>query len=219
MTFYLINQLMVYKGNTHIYHKTQNKIMIGMNQLDLWTGGHQMNRGNKYIIQKHDKPNCKVVCIVSSFIELKTKKNRTYKLFEEGFKNDSLGYPNHLKQMIETYFNIEITQDKTISLHQNQTKQEKTKPTTEKSISLNQNQSKQEKKEITEKREKSIPLNQNQPKQEKTKPTTEKTKEITKQEKTIIPLNENQSKQEKTKQEKKDNYEKEKILEYLSKSH
>lgn len=32
----------------YIYEKTTNRIIIGMNQLDLWGGGQQLNRGSKY---------------------------------------------------------------------------------------------------------------------------------------------------------------------------
>lgn len=34
----------------YILEKNTNKIIIGMNQLDLWGGGQQLNRGFKYII-------------------------------------------------------------------------------------------------------------------------------------------------------------------------
>ena len=33
----------------YILEKSTNKIIIGMNQLDLWGGGQQLNRGSKYI--------------------------------------------------------------------------------------------------------------------------------------------------------------------------
>jgi hypothetical protein len=32
----------------YIYDKSINRIIIGMNQLDLWGGGQQLNRGSKY---------------------------------------------------------------------------------------------------------------------------------------------------------------------------
>src|SRR3989344_8164315 len=34
----------------YIFDKQENRFIIGMNQLDLWSGGHQLNRGSKYII-------------------------------------------------------------------------------------------------------------------------------------------------------------------------
>ena len=34
----------------YILEMNTNKLIIGMNQLDIWSGGHQINRGFKYII-------------------------------------------------------------------------------------------------------------------------------------------------------------------------
>jgi hypothetical protein len=45
----------------YILHKETNKILIGMNQLDLWGGGHQTNRGSKY-----QKPFATVVSFVEN---------------------------------------------------------------------------------------------------------------------------------------------------------
>jgi hypothetical protein len=35
----------------YILDITNNRVLIGMNQIDLWSGGHQLNRGSKYIIK------------------------------------------------------------------------------------------------------------------------------------------------------------------------
>jgi len=53
------------KPDWYIYKKSDNKIIIGMNQLDLWNGGQQINRGYKYLvdIQSNDK-NKKQICVV-----------------------------------------------------------------------------------------------------------------------------------------------------------
>jgi len=46
----------------YIFEKETNKIIIGMNQLDLWNGGHQLNRGYKYLIDnKHNNKNSKLL--------------------------------------------------------------------------------------------------------------------------------------------------------------
>jgi len=36
----------------YVYNKNTNKILIGMNQLDIWGGGQQLNRGYKYIFNE-----------------------------------------------------------------------------------------------------------------------------------------------------------------------
>lgn len=89
----------------YILERTTNKIIIGMNQLDLWGGGQQLNRGSKYIENnKHNTENSKLLCVVCNEIQFKSKKNKAYKLFEIGFKNNTLCYLNNLENIITSYF-------------------------------------------------------------------------------------------------------------------
>jgi len=93
------------KPDWYIMEKSTNKIIIGMNQLDLWNGGHQINRGSKYIKEnKHNNENSKLLCVICNDIQLKSKKNKTYKLFETGFKDNTLCYLNNLQNIITSYF-------------------------------------------------------------------------------------------------------------------
>ena len=90
----------------YILEKSTNKIIIGMNQLDLWGGGQQLNRGSKYIENnKHNNENSKLLCVVCNEIQFKSKKNKAYKLFEIGFENNTLCYLNNLQHIITSYFN------------------------------------------------------------------------------------------------------------------
>ena len=90
----------------YILEKLTNKIIIGMNQLDLWGGGQQLNRGFKYIENnKHNNVNSKLLCVVCNEIQFKSKKNKAYKLFETGFENNTLCYLNNLQNIITSYFN------------------------------------------------------------------------------------------------------------------
>ena len=90
----------------YILEKSTNKIIIGMNQLDLWGGGQQLNRGSKYIENnKHNTENSKLLCVVCNEIQFKSKKNKAYKLFETGLKNNTLCYLNNLQNIITLYFN------------------------------------------------------------------------------------------------------------------
>ena len=46
-----------------------------MNQLDLWDGGQQLNRGSKYIENnKYNNENSKLLCVVCNEIQIKSKK-------------------------------------------------------------------------------------------------------------------------------------------------
>jgi len=92
----------------YILDKLTNKIIIGMNQVGLWGGGHQTNRGAKYLVNnEHNNENCKLLCVVCNEIQFKSNKNKAYKLFEIGFKNDTLCYLNNLQNIIYSYFNLE----------------------------------------------------------------------------------------------------------------
>ena len=76
----------------YILEKSTNKIIIGMNQLDLWGGGQQLNRGSKYIENnKHNTKDSKLLCVVCNEIQFKSK-NKAYALFEIGFEKDTLCY-------------------------------------------------------------------------------------------------------------------------------
>jgi hypothetical protein len=90
----------------YILEKSTNKIIIGMNQLDLISGGHQINRGYKYLIDnKHNNENSKLLCVICNQTQFKSKKNKAYKLFETGFENNTLCYLNNLQNIINLYFN------------------------------------------------------------------------------------------------------------------
>jgi hypothetical protein len=89
----------------YILQKSTNKIIIGMNQLDLWGGGQQSNRGSKYILENvHNNENSKLLCVVCNEIQFTSKKNKTYNLFEIGFKNNTLCYLMNLQTIIASYF-------------------------------------------------------------------------------------------------------------------
>jgi len=92
----------------YILDKLTNKIIIGMNQLDLWGGGQQLNRGSKYLVNnKHNNENSKLLCVVCNEKQFTSNKNKAYKLFETGFENDTLCYLNNLQNIIYSYFNLE----------------------------------------------------------------------------------------------------------------
>jgi len=91
----------------YILDKINSKVLIGMNQLDLWSGGHQTNRGSKYIFNnEHNSSNSKLLCVVCYEIQFKSNKNKAYKIFEKGFENNTLCYLNNLNNIINKHFVI-----------------------------------------------------------------------------------------------------------------
>jgi hypothetical protein len=90
----------------YILEKSTGKVIIGMNQLDLWDGGGQSNRGSKYLINnKHNTDKSKLLCVICNKINFVSDKNKAYKLFKIGFTNDTLCYIKNIGSIINKYFN------------------------------------------------------------------------------------------------------------------
>ena len=91
----------------YILEKETKKVMIGMNQLDLWGGGQQINRGSKYILSFPDNSEkIKLVCVIANPITLSSEKNKAFKLFQKGFEENTLCYLKNLKTIIDHFFKI-----------------------------------------------------------------------------------------------------------------
>jgi hypothetical protein len=89
----------------YIFEKSTKKVIIGMNQLDLWKGGQQFNRGSKYLIDnKYNTEKSKLLCVVCNKTNLSSDKNKVFKLFETGYKNDTLCYLKNLNNIIIKFF-------------------------------------------------------------------------------------------------------------------
>jgi hypothetical protein len=78
----------------YIENKITNKVIIGMNQLDLWGGGHQANRGSKYLL--NDKLDYIIICVVCNDVVIKTQRSKVFKLFDSCFEKGTLCYPNQI---------------------------------------------------------------------------------------------------------------------------
>lgn len=88
-----------------ILERQTNKVLIGMNQLDLIGGGQQINRGSKYLIDnKNNTEKSKLLCVICNFIKFTSKKNKAFHLFDVGFRNNTLCYLNNLNRIILNYF-------------------------------------------------------------------------------------------------------------------
>jgi hypothetical protein len=88
----------------YILNLKTSKIILGMNQLDLWGGGQQTNRGSKYINnEKFNNENCKLLCVVCNEIQFKTNKSKPYKMFELGFQTNTLCYIKNLEKIIREF--------------------------------------------------------------------------------------------------------------------
>ena len=88
-----------------IYEPKTNKLIIGMNQLDFWSGGQQKNRGNKYIYHETNDKNIKLVSVICNKIYL-TNRNSTFELISHGFEKENLCYITGLKKIIYDFFKV-----------------------------------------------------------------------------------------------------------------
>jgi hypothetical protein len=92
----------------YIYQKSTKKIMIGMNQLDLWSGGAQSNRGSKYVLDdsKHNTENMKFVSVICKDKVIASKQNKMFKIFQVGFAEKRLCYINGIEEIVKDFFKI-----------------------------------------------------------------------------------------------------------------
>lgn len=90
----------------YITNKLQNRTLIGMNQLDLWGGGAQLNRAAKYIMNDpfENNVNVKLICVVCNFIYFKSERNKAFHIMEKGFERNTICYMNSLENRIREYF-------------------------------------------------------------------------------------------------------------------
>lgn len=90
----------------YIVNTTNKKTLIGMNSLDLWSGGQQINRGYKYVcnINSIYNGNVKMVSVICNQVQVKSTKSKVYHIFNTGFKNSTLCYLGGLQQIICDFF-------------------------------------------------------------------------------------------------------------------
>lgn len=97
------------KADVILKNKKTKKTLIIYNQLTLWGGGHQDNRGGKYIIDDNlsnicNKNNTRLVCVISRYPnEIKTDKSKIYNLFSKGFSSKKLYYITDLDELINEF--------------------------------------------------------------------------------------------------------------------
>jgi len=81
------------------------KKIIGMNQYDLDGGGHQLNRGRKYICENGNKGNIKYLCVIAKKTLFKNICD-SFNVYEQGFRENTLCYINNLRPIIKDFFNL-----------------------------------------------------------------------------------------------------------------
>lgn len=80
------------------------KTMYGMAQIDLWTGGAQLNRGMKYIL--HDNhPDTKLLCVICTRMpSTLSPGSKAYRMLRHAVHHDRLCYASGLGRIVRDFF-------------------------------------------------------------------------------------------------------------------
>jgi len=89
-----------------IFNKINNKFIIGMNQVDLWNGGQQINRASNYLDNSKNNENKKFLCVIANKYECKNIKSKSFKLMKFGFENDRICYVNNIEKIMLKFFQM-----------------------------------------------------------------------------------------------------------------
>lgn len=89
------------------------RLLIGYNQLDFWSGGHQTNRGGKYILDEnmHKRLRSKgvrVVCVIYNKVPVMNRSSKIYDIVSIGARRRRLTYVNGLVQILSEFVNEKI---------------------------------------------------------------------------------------------------------------
>jgi hypothetical protein len=91
------------KPDWYIFNKQTKKAVIGMNQLDLWSGGAQSNRGAKYVMESKSSDSYRLLSVVCNKIQFEKETKKEFQLFKKGFENNTLCYLKNLKSIVTNF--------------------------------------------------------------------------------------------------------------------
>jgi len=92
-----------------ITNKKTNNTICGYNQIDLWSGGHQLNRGSKYVLDDHLHTRLKrrgltLVNIVLDGPQRLNKNTKVFKIISHGVKKNRLFTLSSFKEFLNKMF-------------------------------------------------------------------------------------------------------------------
>jgi hypothetical protein len=87
----------------YVFDKRTSKYIVGYNQIDLWSGGEQSNRGFKYVVDDklHNDVIITVVSVICSKPRKLTDKSKIYHMFKVGIEKDRICFCKNLCSLIE----------------------------------------------------------------------------------------------------------------------
>lgn len=89
-----------------IINNDNNKKIFGFNQIDFTTGGAQMNRGYKYIMNNKSDENNLYLSVICKKVCVKKKDSKIYNIYNIGFEKKILCYPKELIKIIINFLDL-----------------------------------------------------------------------------------------------------------------
>ena len=90
-----------------IENSIDKKLIIGMNQISFWGGGHQNNRADKYSnyfnLRTNKDYTVKYVFVICEKITIKSINRRIYPILKNGINSESVCYPTNILKVIKNF--------------------------------------------------------------------------------------------------------------------
>ena len=93
-----------YDERLDVYIEYNGKSLCVFNQIDLWTGGEQLNRCSKYL-NVDDKDNDELLCIVVNKPTFKSKKSKAYKFISNNYGKHVIWF-SEIEKFCRNYFKM-----------------------------------------------------------------------------------------------------------------
>lgn len=102
------HRLLFEKPDWMLYNCRTRSTLVGYNQIDLWGGGHQINRGSKYILDQAlharlSRHKVKLVAVVAGGPSTLTKGTKKYDIVNTGIEKKRLFTPSALPKLIRDF--------------------------------------------------------------------------------------------------------------------
>jgi hypothetical protein len=85
-------------------HTPSGRRINGMNQVDLWNGGHQNDRAELYVKKQTPTSAYKLLSVIANTTTISDINSKKGKLFVKGFGDDTLCYLGDLERVVRTFF-------------------------------------------------------------------------------------------------------------------
>jgi len=79
------------------------KYLIGYNQIDLFNGGHQLDRGNLYVVENNNTDNMRYINVVAFEPKMSKRESKAQRIYNIGFSKKNICLLHNLRSIIEDF--------------------------------------------------------------------------------------------------------------------